>query len=225
MTASIAHEVNQPLGAIVANGNAGLRWLAQAKPDLGETRAALKRVVNEGHRAGPVITSIRSMFKNDGLAKAPHDVNELLREVLVLVHGEVENQRVAVRTELIDELPQVLIDRGQLLQVILNLVTNAIDAMSSNNGRARVLRLRSERHESGGVMVTVEDSGTGIDEKNMDRVFEAFFTTKSHGMGMGLSICRSIVESHGGHLSASRGYPHGAVFQVVLPGYQPGAEW
>jgi signal transduction histidine kinase len=128
-----------------------------------------------------------------------------------------------VRTEMIDELPQVLIDRVQLLQVILNLVTNAIDAMGSNNGRARVLRLRSERHESAGVMVTVEDSGTGIDEENMDRIFEAFFTTKSHGMGMGLSICRSIVESHGGQLSASRRHPYGAVFQVVLPGYQPGA--
>jgi len=125
---------------------------------------------------------------------------------------------------MIDELPHVLIDRGQLLQVILNLVTNAIDAMGSNNGRARVLRLRSERHESASVKVTVEDSGTGIDEENMDRIFEAFFTTKSHGMGMGLSICRSIVESHGGQLSASRGHPYGAVFQVVLPGYQPGAE-
>jgi PAS domain S-box-containing protein len=224
MTASIAHEVNQPLQAIVANGNAGLRWLAQARPDLDEARAALKRAVDEGHRAGQVITSIRSMFKKDGLAKAPHDVNELVREVLVLVRGEVENQRVAVRTEMIDELPQVLIDRAQLLQVILNLVTNAIDAMGSNNGRARVLRLRSERHESAGIMVTVEDSGPGIDEENMDRIFEAFFTTKSHGMGMGLSICRSIVESHGGHLSASRGHPYGAVFQVVLPGYQPGAE-
>jgi PAS domain S-box-containing protein len=224
MTASIAHEVNQPLGAIVANGNAGLRWLAQARPDLEEARAAFRRVVDEGHRAGQVITSIRSMFKKDGSAKAPHDVNELVREVLVLVHGEVENQRVAVRTEMIDELPHVLIDRGQLLQVILNLVTNAIDAMGSNNGRARVLRLRSERHESASVKVTVEDSGTGIDEENMDRIFEAFFTTKSHGMGMGLSICRSIVESHGGQLSASRGYPYGAVFQVVLPGHQPGAE-
>ena len=224
MTASIAHEINQPLGAIVANGNAGLRWLARATPDLDEARAALKRIVNEGHRAGQVIGSIRSMFKKDGRTKAPHDVNDVVREVLTLVRGEVENQRVAVRTELTDELPRVLADRAQLQQVILNLVTNAIDAMGSLNGRARVLRLRSERHGRDGVMVTVEDTGTGIDRKNMNRIFEAFFTTKTHGMGMGLSICRSIVESHGGRLSATRGHPYGAVFQVILPGYQPGAK-
>jgi C4-dicarboxylate-specific signal transduction histidine kinase len=224
MTASIAHEINQPLGAIVANGNAGLRWLARATPDLDEARAALKRIVNEGHRAGQVIGSIRSMFKKDGRTKAPHDVNDVVREVLTLVRSEVENQRVAVRTELTDELPRVLADRVQLQQVILNLVTNAIDAMGSLNGRARVLRLRSERHAGDSVMVTVEDTGTGIDRENMNRIFEAFFTTKPHGMGMGLSICRSIVESHGGRLSAARGHPHGAVFQVVLPGHQPGAE-
>jgi len=224
MTASIAHEINQPLGAIVANGNAGLRWLARAAPDLDEARAALKRIVNEGHRAGQVIASIRSMFKKDGRTKAPHDVNDVVREVLTLVRGEVENQRVAVRTELTDELPRVLADRVQLQQVILNLVTNAIDAMGSLNGRARVLRLRSERHASDSVMVTVEDTGAGIDRENMNRIFEAFFTTKPHGMGMGLSICRSIVESHGGRLSAARGHPYGAVFQVVLPGHQPGAE-
>jgi PAS domain S-box-containing protein len=224
MTASIAHEINQPLGAIVANGNAGLRWLARAAPDLDEARAALKRIVNEGHRAGQVIASIRSMFKKDGRTKAPHDVNDLVREVLTLVRGEVENQRVAVRTELTDDLPRVLADRVQLQQVILNLVTNAIDAMGSLNGRARVLRLRSERHARDSVMVTVEDTGTGIDRENVNRIFEAFFTTKPHGMGMGLSICRSIVESHGGRLSAARGHPYGAVFQVVLPGHQPGAE-
>jgi PAS domain S-box-containing protein len=224
MTASIAHEINQPLGAIVANGNAGLRWLARAAPDLDEARAALKRIVNEGHRAGQVIGSIRSMFKKDGRSKAPHDVNDIVREVLTLVRGEVENKRVAVRAELTDELPRVLADRVQLQQVILNLVTNAIEAMDSLNGRARLLRLRSERHAGDSVMVTVEDTGTGIDREIMNRIFEAFFTTKPHGMGMGLSICRSIVESHGGRLSAARGHPHGAVFQVVLPGHQPGAE-
>jgi PAS domain S-box-containing protein len=223
MTASIAHEINQPLGAVVANGNAGLRWLARATPDIEEARAALKRIVNEGHRAGQVIGGIRSMFKKDGGTKAPHDVNELVREVLALVHGEVEKERVTVRTELVDELPPVLVDRAQLRHVILNLVSNAIDAMNSQNGRARVLRLRSE-HAGDNVMVTVEDSGSGIDRENMNRIFEAFFTTKPQGMGMGLSICRSIVESHGGRLSAACGHPHGAVFQVVLPGHQPGAE-
>ena len=224
MTASIAHEVNQPLGAIVANGNAGLRWLGHATPDLDEARAALKRIVHEGHRASQVIAGIRAMFKKDGRAKGPQDVNEVVREVLELVRGDVERERVAISTALTDPLPPVLADRVQLQQAILNLVTNAIDAMGSVNGRARTLRLKSERLPPDSVMLTVEDSGAGIEKENMDRIFEAFFTTKSHGMGMGLSICRSIVESHGGRMTASRGYPYGAVFQVILPGHEPGAE-
>jgi PAS domain S-box-containing protein len=223
MTASIAHEINQPLAAIVANGNAGLRWLANATPDIDEVRATLKRIVNDGHRAGRVISGLRTMFKKSSQAKAAVDVNDLVREVLTLVRGELESRRVSVRTEL-QQLPQVLVDRVQLQQVILNLIMNALDAMASVNGRARVLRLRSERHEPDGVMVTVQDSGTGIAKKDMDRIFEPFFTTKPHGMGLGLSICRSLVEAHGGRLMASHGHPYGAIFQVVLPIQEPGTD-
>jgi PAS domain S-box-containing protein len=223
MTASIAHEINQPLAAIVANGNAGLRWLANTTPDIDEVRATLKRIVNDGHRAGRVISGVRTMCRKGGQAKTMVDVNDLVRDVLTLVRGEPDSRGVSVRTEL-QPLPQVLADRVQLQQVILNLIMNALDAMASVNGRARVLRLRSERHEPGGVMVTVQDSGTGIDKKDMDRIFEPFFTTKPHGMGMGLPICRSIVEAHGGRLMASHDHPYGTVFQMILPVQEPGAD-
>ncbi len=220
MTASIAHEINQPLAAIVANGNAGLRWLANATPDIDEVRATLKRIVSDGHRAGRVISGLRTMFKKGSRGRTAVDVNDVVREALALVRGELENGRVSVRSEL-DQLPQVLADRVQLQQVVVNLIMNALDAMASVDGRARVLQLRSERHEPGGVMVTVQDSGTGIDKKHMARIFEPFFTTKSHGLGIGLSICRSIVEAHGGRLMTSRGHPYGSVFQVILPIREP----
>ncbi len=184
MTASIAHEINQPLAAIVANGNAGLRWLANTTPDIDEVRATLKRIVSDGHRAGRVISGLRTMFKKNSQGNTAVDVNDLVREVLALVRGELDNRRVSVRTEL-EQLPQVLVDRVQLQQVILNLIMNARDAMASVDGRARVLRLRTERHEPGGIMVSVQDSGTGIGKRDMDRIFEPFFTTKPHGNGNG----------------------------------------
>jgi C4-dicarboxylate-specific signal transduction histidine kinase len=171
-----------------------------------------------------VISGLRTMFKKSSQAKVAVDVNDLIREVLALVRGELDNRRVSVRTDL-EQLPQVVVDRVQIQQVILNLIMNALDAMASVHGRARVLRLRSERREPGGVMVTVQDSGTGIDKQDMDRIFAPFFTTKSQGMGMGLSICRSIVEgAHGGRLTASHGHPYGSVFQVILPIQEPGAD-
>jgi C4-dicarboxylate-specific signal transduction histidine kinase len=217
MAASIAHDINQPLAAIVANGNAGLRWLAHTTPDLDEARAALQRIVNEGHRASQVIGSIRAMFTKGDQEKAALGVNELIREVLALLDGEIHTQRVSVHTELIEPLLRVFGNRVQLQQVILNLITNAVEAMGSITHRARVLRVQSKRHESGGVLIAVEDSGPGIDPKDIDRIFEAFFTTKSDGMGMGLSICRSIIEAHHGRLWVSPGIHHGAVFHVVLP--------
>jgi signal transduction histidine kinase len=216
MAASIAHEINQPLGAIVSNGNAGLRWLATATPDVDEARAALKRIVADGHRASEVISGIRSMFKKGGQATAPHDVNELVREVLRLVRGEVAGQGISVRTELSGELAPISVNRVQLQQVIANLVMNAVDAMSSIADRQRVLRLKTELHQPD-CLISVEDFGSGIDPQNVQRIFDPFFTTKSHGMGMGLAICRSVVENHGGRLSVARNLPYGTIFQVLLP--------
>ena len=217
MAASIAHEINQPLGAIVSNGNAGLRWLANADPDLEEARAALKRIVADGYRASEVISGIRSMFKKDGQVTAPHDVNDLVREVLRLVRSEVAGHGISVRTELSGELAPIPVNRVQLQQVIANLVMNAVDAMSAVADRARVLRVKTAVNDSRQLLITVEDTGTGIDPSDLDRIFDPFYTTKSHGMGMGLSICRSIIEMHGGRLMVERGEPCGSVFQVALP--------
>jgi PAS domain S-box-containing protein len=224
MAASIAHEIKQPLAAIVASGNAGLRWLARATPDLNEVRAAMKRIVDDGHRAGEVIDGIRSMLKNDVQTVTPQDANELVREVLVLLHDEIQIRQVSTRIELADELPKVSANRVQLQQVVVNLIMNAIDAMSTIVNRPRILRVRTELTESNHLEIVVEDSGIGIDPKNIDRIFDAFFTTKSHGMGMGLSICRSIIERHGGHLSVSHGRPHGSTFHVLLPAAGIGAD-
>jgi PAS domain S-box-containing protein len=221
MAASIAHEIKQPLTAIVANGNAGLRWLSNATPDIERARAVLKRIVNDTHHASEVIDSIRSMFKNESQAKTPQDLNKVIREALMLVRVEVENQRVSICTELSAELPQILANQVQLRQVIVNLIMNAIDAMSTVKDRVRVLRIKTEVHKLNGVLITVEDSGTGIDPQNLDRIFDTFFTTKPHGMGMGLSICRSIVESHEGDLSVVPAEPHGSIFRVSLPTIHP----
>jgi PAS domain S-box-containing protein len=198
--ASIAHEITQPLAAITANGNAALRWLERTTPNLDEARAALKGIVADTHRTSEVINSIRSLFKMDVQAKAPQDVNELIREVLALVRSEVENHRVSVRTELFDGLPKIPANHVLLRQVIVNLIMNAVDAMSAVVNRPRVLGVKTEVDESNYLLIAVEDSGIGIDPRNIDRIFESFFTTKSHGMGVGLSICRSIIENHGGHV-------------------------
>ena len=217
MAASIAHEIKQPLAAISANGNAGLRWLTRATPDIERACDVLKRIVSDTQHASEVIDGIRSMFKNEGQAKTMQDVNELIREALTLVRTEVENQHVSICTELSAELPQVPANQIQLRQVMVNLITNAVDAMSAVTNRARVLRIKTEEHKLDGVLITVEDSGVGIEPQNLDRIFDTFFTTKSQGMGMGLSICRSIVESHEGHLSVAAAQPHGSIFHVSLP--------
>jgi signal transduction histidine kinase len=217
MTASIAHEINQPLAAIVANGNAGLRWLANASPDLDEVRASLKRIVGDGHRASQVIGSIRAMFKKDSQERADVSLNDLVHEVTALVQAEIQSRRVTLKTELLQELPPVVADRVQLRQVFLNLMVNAIEAMGSVTHRARLLLVKSEIHELDGVLITVQDSGIGVGPTETERIFDAFFTTKSDGMGMGLAISRSIIEAHGGRLWASPGTPHGSVFYFVLP--------
>jgi PAS domain S-box-containing protein len=219
LTASIAHEVSQPLAAVVANANAGLRWLT--KRNLDEVHAALLHVVSAGRRASEVIGSVRAMFDKGGPEKTPLDLNDLIKEVLRLAHGELQAHGIFVVTDLPEALPSVLGHRGQLQQVILNLVTNAADAMESVPDRPRVLRVVSGIHGANGVLVSVEDSGTGINPKDIDRIFDSFFTTKSKGMGMGLSICRSIIEAHEGRLWASSGIDHGSIFNIELRAVSP----
>jgi signal transduction histidine kinase len=216
MSASIAHEIKQPLAAIILSGDAGMRWLAKKTPNIEEAVDSFQRIVSEGHRASHVIETVRAMFKKDTAQRTPADINELIREVLTLMHIELEKGQVEVKCVLTSELPQVLIDRIQLQQGILNLARNAVEAMNPVTGRPSTLRVRSEATDSE-VIISIEDSGPGIDPENMERIFEPFFTTKPKGMGMGLSICRSIVESHGGRLSAAPGKLYGSVFELVLP--------
>jgi two-component system, NtrC family, sensor kinase len=220
MTASIAHEINQPLAAIAANANAGLRWLSRSQPDIEEVHAALKRINSDAHRASEVIQGIRSMFKKAPQQAAPVDLNELVLEVLALVHGELINYRVMVKSDLFAHLPQVRVERVQLQQVILNLIMNAVEAMGSVEDGSRLLTVTS-RAEERNVVLTVEDSGPGIDPARKDRIFDAFFSTKSSGMGMGLFICRSIVEAAGGRLWATAGQARGAIFHLTLPIGEP----
>ena len=217
MAAAIVHEINQPSAAVASNANEALRLLAGSAPDLDQARAALKRIVNDSQRVSKVIDNIRLMLNTDRPTKAPLDVNELIREVITLVRGEIENQRVSVRTELANELPRVPANLVQLRQVIMNLVTNAVDAMHAVADRHRVLRIKTEIYERSHLIITVEDSGTGIDPRNLDSIFEPFFTTKSDRMGMGLPICWSIIANHGGRMAVAHGQPHGSIFQVFLP--------
>ncbi len=215
VTASIAHEVNQPLAAIVANGNAATRFLAFETPNLDAARTAVNSIVADGHRASQVIESIRAMFKTIDQERAPLDINKLVQDVLTLM--EVRAHEVLVQTELNAKPPDVIGSRVQLQQVILNLIVNALDAMNSVTHRPKVLRLRSVTHNPDGVLLSVEDSGIGIDPNNVDRIFDAFFTTKSQGMGIGLALCRSIIESHHGRLWVSSSSNRGSVFNVLLP--------
>jgi len=221
MTASIVHEIAQPLAAIASNAHAGLRWMARAAPDLDAAREALNRIVDDSYHAGEVIAGVRSMFKGDGQTKTPQDINKLIREVLTLVGSDVESQRISIRTELFDGLPQFPANTVQLRQVIVNLISNAVEAMAIVEDRPRVLQVKTEMREISYLLVTVQDTGAGIDPKDIERVFDPFFTTKPNGMGMGLSICRSIVENHGGSLSVSRGVPFGSIFHVLLPTERP----
>jgi signal transduction histidine kinase len=192
-------------------------WRAPAALIQEARQEALAQIVGEGHRASQVIGSIRAIFKKDSQLKVRLDVNRIIHEVLALVRGELQSQRVQVQTDLAEQLPKVSGVHVQLQQVILNLLTNAIEAMASINGQARVLRVSSARREPHDVLITVEDTGPGIDPKNMDHIFDSFFTTKSQGMGMGLSICRSIIEAHEGRLFVSPGAGGGTAFQIALP--------
>jgi PAS domain S-box-containing protein len=217
LTASIAHEVNQPIAAVVTNAYAALRWLAAEPPDLEEVRQTLGRLVRDGTRAGEVIRRIRALIKKASPGNERLDVNEALLEVIAVARGELQKNGVSVQTQLAAGLPPVPGDRVQLQQVILNLIINAIEAMSGQGDGPRQLRISSEKDGSGSVLVAVSDSGPGLDPASLERLFEAFYTTKPSGMGMGLSICRSIIEAHGGRVWATANVPGGATFHVTLP--------
>jgi signal transduction histidine kinase len=217
ITAAIAHEVRQPLAGIVTNANAALRWLGRTPPDHDEVRAALNRIQGEGHRTSEVFDAIRTLFRKGDQGRQRININEIIVEVLQSLRGELEEHEVETLPEL-TELP-ALVDghRGQLREVILNLVNNALEAMDATTDRSRVLRVTTQLHGRDAIAVTVEDSGPGIDPQKLDGIFTAFLTTKSQGMGLGLAICSMIVEQHGGQLTASSDGKSGALFQFVLP--------
>jgi signal transduction histidine kinase len=216
MSAGIAHEIKQPLTAIVTNATAGLRWLDKSEPNVAEARDALRRIAADGRRTSDVIQSIRGMFAKSEQAARLLDTNEVIRESIALVSAELEAAKIGVQLELAEQLSSISAHKGQLQQVMLNLISNAADAMRSIEDRMRLLRVRSEALGTG-VAISVQDNGKGIDLKDIDRIFDAFFTTKSNGMGMGLAICRSIIEAHGGRLSVSPGVSQGSIFHIVLP--------
>jgi C4-dicarboxylate-specific signal transduction histidine kinase len=215
LTASIAHEINQPLAAVVNNATACLHWLAAQ--NLEEARQSAEFVISDGHRAGEIIDRIRALSKKAPSRRDWVDVNETIREVLALARTEVHSNGVALRTRLGDGLPLILGDRIQLQQVILNLIMNAIEAMHGSDDAPRELSINSARADAQRVLVAVRDSGHGLHPGGLDRLFHAFYSTKPHGMGMGLAISRSIVEAHGGRLWAAANMPRGAVFQFTLP--------
>jgi signal transduction histidine kinase len=216
VAATIAHEVKQPLTGMITYAAAALSWLDRATPDLDEAKAAMRQIVADGHRAGAVIGSIRASFKRDVPNRTPLDVNDLIREALAVVRGDLQRHRILVQAEPNEQLPQVIGDRIQLQQVLLNLITNAIDSMAAKD-EPRVLCVKSDVHGGGGgVKVSVADSGTGIGSHDIDRIFDPLFTTKSDGMGMGLPICRSIIEAHDGRIWVAPNIPQGSVFQFIL---------
>ena len=235
LTASIAHEVNQPLAAVVNNANASLRWLSRDSPNLAEACNAIRRIIRDGNRAGDVISRMRALFKKVSTAKERFDINEAIEEAVILAQSELQRNRVSLQTQLASDLPLISGDRIQLQQVLFNLLMNAIEAMSGVEEGPRELWVSSEKDTgiSGEpeksqlgdkalaaaecTLIAVRDSGPGLDIKSLDRLFDAFYTTKSHGLGMGLAISRSIIEAHGGQLWATASSSRGAVFQFRLP--------
>jgi PAS domain S-box-containing protein len=223
LTTSIAHEVNQPLAAVMANAEACLRWLDHETPNLARVRRSVEWVIDDGNRASEVIRRVRALAKKTDIEKVSLDLNSVVKEVITLVQRELSSHNVSLCKELAPTLPVILGDRVQLQQVIINLVMNGIEAMEPVMDRPRELVIRSGQDETRRVLVSVTDCGVGISAENANRLFNAFFTTKSSGLGMGLSICRSIVEAHGGRLSVCRNEGPGATFQFVLPLHQEDA--
>jgi PAS domain S-box-containing protein len=216
LTASLAHEVNQPIAAAVTNANTCLRWLTRDQPNVEEARAAAMRIVKDGTRAGEIISRIRLLFKKGTSERELVNVNEVIEEMIILLRGEATRYTISVRVELAADLPRVNGDRVQLQQVLMNLMLNSIDAMKDVDG-TRELAVMSQRGEDGQVLISVSDTGVGLPPQQADKIFNSFFTTKTHGTGMGLRISRSIIESHGGRLWAADNSPRGATFQFTLP--------
>jgi PAS domain S-box-containing protein len=216
LTASLAHEVNQPIAAAMTDANTCLRWLNRDHPDLEEAREAATRVVKDATRAAEIISRTRLLFKRVNPQSELMDINEVIRETLALMIGDMSRNSISVRLELGDDLPQITGDRVQLQQVIMNLMANGIDAIKDGNG-TRELAFNSQRAENQQLMVSISDTGVGLPVAQADQIFDAFFTTKPNGTGMGLRISRSIIESHGGRLWATDNSPRGAVFHLTLP--------
>jgi signal transduction histidine kinase len=213
----MSHEIKQPIGAITNNASAVLRWLARDPPDLTEVREALDQIVINAMHAGEVMTRIHGLAKKASTCNEIVRINEVIREVIALTSSEANVKSVSVRLQLAEDLPVIQGDRVQLQQVMLNLIVNAIDAMSAVDEGTRELTVGSDMNEPGTVLVTVRDSGPGIAPEHIAHLFEPFYTTKASGMGMGLSICHSIIEAHGGRLWASENVPRGAIFQFTVP--------
>ena len=218
LTASIAHEVNQPLTGVVTNASACLRLLEYNPPDLDDVRSAMDGIISDGMRASDVIQRVRALSKKADVQMAQLDINDVIKDVIRLLEREILSQFVSLRLELAPVPQRVIGDRVQLQQVIINLVMNAMEAMADVTGRPRELLIRTLRHEADQILIEIQDGGSGIDPENVDRLFNAFFTTKPTGMGMGLSVCRSIVQAHGGVISASSNQgAAGATFRFTIP--------
>jgi C4-dicarboxylate-specific signal transduction histidine kinase len=220
LAASIAHEINQPIGAIVTNGNAAVRWLEQTPPSIKDAEEALECIVRDANRTAQVIGRIRSLLRKSPTPMVYLDVNEVIQDVVMLTSYETNRRGASVLTELNPDLGLILGDRVQLQQVILNLIMNGFDAMTGISDRPRQVFIKSSR-DSESVLVQVQDSGNGWDEQHSTAIFDPFFTTKKDGIGMGLTISRSIIENHGGRLWAERGTPHGAILKLSLPVTRP----
>ena len=217
LSASIAHELKQPLSAVVTNGGATLRWLAKNQPEIEEAKQAVKRIIKDANRASEVLSRIHRLVKKERLRTDTLNVNDAILEVIPLIHSEAVKNGVTIQRQLTDRLPSIQGDRIQLQQVILNLMVNAIQAMSGRTEGIRELHIGTESAEEEGVRIGVRDTGPGLSAENLQLLFEPFYTTKPNGMGMGLSICRSIIEDHGGRLWATGLHPHGALFQFTIP--------
>ena len=217
LTASIAHEIKQPLTALVMNGHACIEWLSVNPPNLDKARTTAEKIVRDGTRAGDVLSRIRALFKKDPPARNWLDINEVIQELMVLVHAEAQKLHVPIRTELAMELPKVRGDRVQLQQVVLNLIMNGMDAMASISRNHRELLVCSWQENSNEIGVKVEDAGIGLAPETADKIFDPFFTTKPHGIGMGLSVSRSIIASHDGKLWATPRPQGGTIFQFTIP--------